>query len=178
MKLLIKKYSIPFLVGILSILVLCLFRIFQNVDFLYKEIFIWLGCFFSILLIRASDDFFDYQEDEKNNLPHLSKIVVIILFIIFSILPVVFFTISNIALGLIMSLINVSYIILMIARNNRVGKICIGLINFVITIFLLLNLYDNSYYLNNLITIIYALCVILIALALSIVNYIIRGKRK
>lgn len=178
MKLLLKKYSIPFLVGLLSILVLCLFRILQNVDFLYKEIFIWLGCFFSILLIRAADDFFDYQEDEKNNLPHLSKTLVIILFILFSILPIVFFTISNIALGLIMSLINVSYIILMIARNNRVGKICIGLINFVITIFLLLNLYNNSYYLNNLITIIYALSVILIALALSIVNYIIRGKRK
>lgn len=178
MKLLIKKYSIPFLAGLLSILVLCLFRIFQNVDFLYKEIFIWLGCFFSILLIRAADDFFDYQEDEKNNLPHLSKTVVIILFIILSILPIVFFTISNIALGLIMSLINVTYIILMIARNNMVGKICIGLINFVITIFLLLNLYDNFYYLNNLITIIYTISVIFISLALSIVNYTIRGKRK
>ena len=177
MKLFMKKYALPFGISVLSIIIFTIFRLIQQVSFVYQELYIWFGTIISILLIRSSDDFFDYGSDLKENKETLHKGLITTLFILFSIFPILLFTLSNKLLGLLLGMVYVAYVIVMIARSNQIGKMFIGFIISIISMFLISTLYDKYYYLNNIITIIYSGIISTVVLITSIVFGIIRGKK-
>lgn len=177
MKLFIKKYALPIGLSILSILLFVIFRLVQKVDFIYQEIFLWIGTILSIILIRSADDFFDFEQDLKDNKKTLPKKLVSILFITLSILPILFYTISNGILGLIMGMIYIFYLVLMTLRNNKIGKMFIGFILTIISIILVFTLYDEYFYLNSMTTIIYSVIISIVVLIPSIIFGVIRGKK-
>ena len=177
MKLFMKKYALLFGLSILSIIIFIIFRLFQQVEFIYQELFVWFGTMSSLFLIRSADDFFDYEKDINKKKKTLSKKAVTTLFIIFSILTMLLFTISNNILGLMLGMTYVFYVVLMIGRDNKIGKMFIGFILSIILMIIISTLYDKIYYLNNMITIIYGVIICIVILITSIVFSIIRGKK-
>lgn len=67
MKTFIKKYYMPLILSIISVVFVALFRIMQNVPFIQKEISIWFFVFASVLAIRTIDDLVDYKQDVEDN---------------------------------------------------------------------------------------------------------------
>ena len=178
MKLFLKKYGLTIGLSILPIIMFIIFRLIQDVKFIHLEICLWTGSLTSMMLIRAVDDFFDYDIDRKANKKTLPKSLVTALFIILSALTLISFTITNKILGLILGIIYISYVIIMMFRNNKIGKMFIGFIFTIIIVLLLSTLYDDNYYLNDIITLIYGIIISVLVLAGSIIFGIIKGKKK
>lgn len=144
MKTFIKKYYMPLILAIISVVFVGLFRIMQNVPFIKTEISVLVFTFASVLAIRAIDDLLDYKKDVEDNkkviplkvqIPIISVLGIIILVSSFICYPFV-----GPALGLLFLLI-----VFYAHRSNNILKLFILPILFMISFIMIFNIYSGLF---------------------------------
>ncbi len=144
MKTILKKYYLPVIVGILAMGAIVLLRVIHNIPFNNYEISILLFTFASTLLVRTSDDLFDYKQDLENGkkvIPYKGQLAIMItLLVTIAINSVIAYSWIGLLLGTVFVLIT-GYA----HKSNGILKIFIYPILLMIAFIMMFNVYSGMF---------------------------------
>lgn len=175
MKLILKKYMMPIILSIITIVLLTLLRLIKQTSFSINELSLWGIIIANTLVIRTIDDLFDYQDDLKNNKKVIPLKIQCLLFVIFAITSVVLSVFISGLFGLIISIAYLLFIAISFRQLTSL-KIFIYPFHLFLSFMMLLNIYQNTF--NNIFSYIYIIVVVIIVLVTSMIYGVIkRGKK-
>lgn len=144
MKTILKKYYLPVIIGVVAIISIIVLRLIHNVPFNYNEIGILIFAFASTLLVRTSDDLFDYKQDQekgKKVIPYKGQLaILIILLVTIAINSFVAYRFIGLLLGAIYVLIT-GYA----HKSNGILKMFIYPILLMISFIMMFNIYSGMF---------------------------------
>lgn len=178
MKLILKKYYMPLILSVVSVLLIAFLRVIQNVPFETKEICVWISVVAGTILIRTIDDLLDY----KNDLEEGKKVINIkAQWIIFGVLTLTMLVTSFISYPIFGSIFSVLYILITgyAHKSNSFLKLFICPILLMFTFIMLFDiypLYPDQFVKTIVFT--YIGTVIMISIVISIIfGFFKKGKR-
>lgn len=176
MKTLLKKYYLPIILSLVSMILIALFRISQNISFNPTEISIWLFVIFGTLIIRTVDDLFDYKDDLEEGKKVIPLKVQIILAVIFTVIMLVNAFVCYSFIGVCLTIVYLA-ILTYAFKGNGFLKFFIYPILFMISFMMVFNVYTKLFNLYT--SFAYMGIVLIITIALSVVYGLVkRGKQK
>lgn len=176
MKIILKKYYMPLILSLVSVLLIALLRITQNIPFNPKEICVWLSVMASTLIIRTIDDLLDYKYDLEDNKKVIPIYVQWVFFGLLTLTIIVNSFISDSFVGLALGILYI-FIVFYAHKSNGFLKFFIYPILFMINFIMVFSIYAKMFNLYS--GYAYIAIVLMISIIGSVVYGLIkRGKQK
>lgn len=144
MKTFLKKYYMPFILSIVSVVFVGLLRVMQNVPFDQREICIWIFTFAGVLAIRAVDDILDYRQDVEDNKKVIPLKVQISILIVLGVTMFINAFICYPFVGILLSFAFL-FILYCAHKNNKVLKLVILPTLYMLSFIMVFNIYSGLF---------------------------------
>jgi hypothetical protein len=175
MRVILKKYLVPVIISIITIVFLTALRLIREVPFSLYEVLLWISIITNTIVIRTIDDLFDYKDDVSKNKKVIPLQIQCILFVILEVTSII---VNVLISGLFGLIITIAYLLFITASFKQITSLKIFIYPFLLftSYMLLSNIYLNSF--NNIFSYIYIIALIIVVIVISIIYGIIkRGKK-